>query len=173
MTKYTVPADFNQDGILTEDEVQQMLNQLQAEFPHGSYLGDAIFPSEGHLPVGTPGWRFASPDGIYYHSQVLGAGGDCIAWAYYVSDRIFGDLPYRTIDRNQWELEDLRVGDVFYCEGSHINAIIDTTCPSSPGEERIRTTDSGSAHKVIWGAAPGTKAQHYQGTWDVRTRYPQ
>ncbi len=170
MATYTVPADFNKDGILTETEVDQMLTQLRERYPHQSDLGDAIFPSAGYLPVGTPGWAFDSPDGIYYHSKILGAGGDCIAWAYFVSDSIFGDLPYRTIDRNQWELADLRKGDVFFREGSHVNIITDTCVGQD--YSTIETTNSGASHEIDWEDG-GTNQISYQGIWDVRTRYPQ
>ncbi len=173
MTKYTVPADFNLDGILTEDEVQQMLDQLQEEFPQGSYLGDAIFPSDGYLPLGSAGYAWtAENDGIYYESDYLGAGGDCIAWAYYVSDRIFGNLPARKISAGEWVETDVRVGDII--DIGHYNvATTKGEWDATANTYWYTTTDSGSAHEIVWGDQSSKSGLTYKisiGT--LITRYP-
>ena len=89
MSKYNVPADLNKDGILTEAEVQAVLDQLKIEYPEDS-------------PWGTDKW---------YTSSVMGQGNACAAWAFMVSDRIFGNLPRRVV-ANAW---DMKIGDVIGC----------------------------------------------------------
>lgn len=77
---YTVPADTNKDGWLTYTEVEAVLTQLQKEYPQGTAWGDDK----------------------YYFASVGPNGGStraygCAAFATMVSDRIFGDLPYRRV----------------------------------------------------------------------------
>lgn len=174
MTQYTVPADFNLDGILTEDEVQQMLDQLQEEFPNCSPLGDAIYPSDGYLPNGTGNYAWtAENDGIYYESDVLGAGGDCIAWANYASDRIFGDLPVVYYEPGEWAETDLRIGDVII-DIYHTNiATSDANWDDSENIYWVKTSDSGSGYEITWmDDGAWSSLTRKVSTATLATRYP-
>ena len=86
VTKYSVPADVNKDGYLTEAEVRAVLDQLMEEYPKGSPWGEDKF----------------------YNSPVMGSGTACAAFAKMASDRIFGDLPKR-VQRDAYAI---RLGDV-------------------------------------------------------------
>ena len=84
---YTVPADANKDGWLTEDEVAAVIAQIMEEYPVGTPWGEDKFYR------GT-GW----PNGGYA----------CAAFAQMASDRIFGDLPTRVLR----DVYSIRIGDV-------------------------------------------------------------
>lgn len=87
VNQYTVPADTNKDGWLTEAEVKAALEQLMEEYPEGSQWGEEK----------------------RYTSKIWGMTGiACVAYAMTVSDRIFGDLPKRV----QFDAYSIRIGDV-------------------------------------------------------------
>ena len=83
-SKYSVPADANKDGWITEAEVQAVIDQLKVEYPQGTHWGSDS--------------RWSSP--------VLGSGVECAGFGYMVSDKIFGNLP-----KYEVSIDDLRVGD--------------------------------------------------------------
>ena len=83
--KYTVPADANKDGWITEAEVQAVLAQLKEEYPN----------------------RATYDPTAYWSSPVMGTGKECAYIAFMFSDKIFGNLPKRATS-----LENMRVGDV-------------------------------------------------------------
>lgn len=104
---FTVPADVNKDGYITEAEVQAVLDALQKEFPAGIRWSDpAIWGTDPSSHNG-----YINADGEhYYNSKMLGAGTGCAAWAKLVSDRIFGDLPRRTLT----DAHAMKPGDIEY-----------------------------------------------------------
>ncbi len=166
MTKYTVPADFNKDSILTEEEVLQMLDQLQQEFPDQSPLADAIFPTGN-------GYTLDDRDGIFYRSEVLGHGGDCIAWAYCASDKIFGNLPVVRLRPGQWEETDLRPGDVLE-RAEHYNMAMNRAFEVADDVYAYQATDSGSGLKITWGGeVSGAPLSLFKNSMTIATRYPQ
>ena len=95
---YTVPADANKDGWLTEDEVAAVIAQIQEEFPEGTPWGEDKFYRGS-------GW----PNGGYA----------CAAFAQMTSDRIFGDLP----KRSQRDAYSIRIGDVTQNRQPHWSVI--------------------------------------------------
>lgn len=96
--KYTVPADANKDGWLTEDEVAAVIAQIMEEYPVGTPWGEDKFYR------GT-GW----PNGGYA----------CAAFAQMASDRIFGNLPKRV----QRDAYSIRIGDVTSNKQPHWNIV--------------------------------------------------
>lgn len=82
------PADANQDGILTEDEVYEALMLFKEEVPEDTPWGDDK----------------------YYQSPVGGRTYGCAAFVYMASDRAFGRLPERVVS----DINNLRIGD-FFC----------------------------------------------------------
>ena len=102
VNSYDVPADSNKDGWITEAEVQTVLAQLREEYPHGTPWGrDTRYPGR--------------PDG-----KGMGGASACQGFAYMVSDRIFGTLPYYTVT-----LENSRVGDIMIDkQANHDNIVL-------------------------------------------------
>lgn len=66
MTRYTVPADSNKDGFITEEEVLSVLTQIEKEYPDGTHWDE--------------------------NTSYKGVTA-CAGYALMVSERIFGDLP--------------------------------------------------------------------------------
>ena len=102
ISAYDVPADTNKDGWITESEVQAVLDQLRAEYPHGTpWDRSTRYPGR--------------PD-----KKGMGSASACQGYAYMVSDRIFGTLPYYTVT-----LENSRVGDIMIDkEANHDNIVL-------------------------------------------------
>ncbi len=132
ISAYDVPADSNKDGWITEAEVQTVLAQLREEYPHGTPWGrDTRYPGR--------------PDG-----KGMGGASACQGYAYMVSDRIFGTLPYYTVT-----LENSRVGDIMIDkEANHDNIVLnDYGKDMFEGviyPESYTTTDGNVSGKVVW-----------------------
>lgn len=84
---YTVPSDTNKDGWITLSEVNTVLESLQREYPEGTPWG---------------------MEKNYFSNGLHIRGQGCAAWAFMVSDAIFGNLPMRTIR----DPEGLCIGDM-------------------------------------------------------------
>jgi len=132
ISAYDVPADTNKDGWITEAEVQMVLAQLREEYPHGTPWGrDTRYPGR--------------PDG-----KGMGGASACQGYAYMVSDRIFGTLPYYTVT-----LENSRVGDIMIDkEANHDNIVLNDYGEFEQEDiiypEAYYTTDGNVSGKVVW-----------------------
>ena len=132
ISAYDVPADTNKDGWITEAEVQTVLAQLREEYPHGTPWGrDTRYPGR--------------PDG-----KGMGGASACQGYAYMVSDRIFGTLPYYTVT-----LENSRVGDIMIDkEANHDNIVLNDYGEFEQEDiiypEAYYTTDGNVSGKVVW-----------------------
>lgn len=82
------PADVNEDGVLTEEEVY-----------------DALMTFKLEVPAETP-WGSDK----YYQSPIGGRTYGCAAFAYQASDKAFGNLPERVVS----DINNLRVGDYIH-----------------------------------------------------------
>ena len=101
---YTVPADANKDGWITEAEVQARIEELKTQYVPGTLWNDASI--WGTDPTSADGYV---RNGLHsYTSKVLGNGTGCAGWALLLSDRIFGNLPTRQFS----DVHSLRPGDV-------------------------------------------------------------
>lgn len=78
---------------ITEDNAMEILEELKEEYPHGSAWGKDK----------------------YYRSSTLGPAYECAAFAFMVSDRIFGDLPVRA----HTDYDNIKVGDIVEMKGSN------------------------------------------------------
>lgn len=98
---YTVPADTNKDGWITYAEVEAILAQVEKEYPAGTPWDNSTYYKATII--------------IPNSSSYVNAYG-CAAFALMVSDRIFGNLPMRTVDVDLTAdpQSQLRPGDV--CE---------------------------------------------------------
>lgn len=112
---FTVPADVNKDGYLTEAEVQAVLDVLQEEFPAGTLWNDPAIWGTTSTPNGYVTSYKSYAQIHYYSSPVLGGGYGCAGYAKLISDRIFGNLPRREIT----DVSDMNIGDIFYAHSPH------------------------------------------------------
>ena len=131
----------------TEESVQTVLAQLKQIYPTGTE-----FP--------TP-YRSTS-NGPYRQ------GVHCSGWATLCSDAAFGDLPWRRIDRPNWE--QLRPGDLVEYESAesyHVVVVVDKT------DEYIKITESGMNNHARWGGQYFRWWLEQQPHYISYTRYPQ
>lgn len=147
---YTVPADANKDGWLTEDEVAAVIAQIMEEYPEGT-------------PWGTE---------KNYYSKTWGMNGNaCAAFAMMASDRIFGDLPKRA----QRDAYSLRIGDVTQNRQPHWSVIRWTWWyDEDPTQGAIRTFAGNVGGEIgIGGSTYGEVDQDIKkGGLTIWTRYP-
>ena len=132
---------------ITEESVQASLARLKAIYPDGT-----VYP--------TP-CRSAS-NGPYTK------GIHCAGWAMMCSDAAFGDLPWRRIDRPNWE--QLRPGDLVEYKNSesyHVVVVVSKT------DSYIRVTESGKNNKALWGGQYFQWWLEEQPHYISYTRYPQ
>lgn len=147
---YTVPADANKDGWLTEDEVAAVIAQIQEEFPEGTPWGEDKFYRGS-------GW----PNGGYA----------CAAFAQMTSDRIFGDLP----KRSQRDAYSIRIGDVTQNRQPHWSVIRKIWwCEEDPSQGGPYTIDGNGGGKIVTGGATfgDTDRDVKNGNLTIWTRYP-
>ena len=110
---------------LTEESVRASLVELKIFYPDGT-----VYP--------TP-YRSTS-------SGPYTKGTHCAGWAALCSDAVFGNLPWRRIDRPTWD--QIRPGDLVEYKNSgayHVVVVIKRT------DEYISVTESGTNNKVLWG----------------------
>ena len=112
---------------VTEESVQATLAGLRAKYPHG-----AVYPSP-YTSTSSPPYGPTNKN--------------CAGWAILCSDAAFGNLPWRKVDRPNWE--QIRPGDLVEMRGGGLNhgvIVLERT------EDYILTTESGTNQKVYWGA---------------------
>lgn len=119
--KYVIPADANGDGILTNDEVLAKLNDLRDKYPEGMLWGTDK----------------------YYTSPTMGYAKECAAFAYQMSDEIFGDLPRYNVS----SVDDLRVGDIIWDKSTPHWAIIREI---DRNQQKVYTVDGNVGGRVTW-----------------------
>lgn len=112
----------------TEENVLAMLEELKEEYPQGMSWTDA---------------------NTYYSPNFKMNGIGCGAYAFTISDAIFGDLPVRT----HQNYDEIRVGDVIHflnSAGENVHWSVVTVAPDSEGW--FKTTDAGSDvdSAVLW-----------------------
>lgn len=93
-----VPADTNQDGVLTQDEINAVFDAYKVEYPQGTRWNN---------------------DNSYYSSAMRITGYGCAGWAFMLSDSIFGTQPRYEITRDE-----LRAGD-FWHTGTHFGVVME------------------------------------------------
>ena len=110
---------------VTEESVQTTLAQIRELYPTGTE-----FPTPYRSTSGGPYYR----------------GTHCSGWATLCSDAAFGNLPWRRIDRPNWE--QLRPGDLVEyqnCESYHVVVVVGKT------DEYIKVIERGTNNHVRWG----------------------
>lgn len=132
---------------LTEESVQAALAQLKQTYPTGS-----TYPTPYRSTSGGP----------------YGRGVTCSGWATLCSDAAFGNLPWRRIDRPNWD--QLRPGDLVEYkndESYHVVVVVGKT------DEYIKVTESGLNNHARWGGQYFRWWLEEQPHYISCTRYPQ
>ena len=133
----------------TEENVLEILEEIKEEYP-----------------AGTP-WTAANT----YTSTAFGKRGiGCAAYAFMVSDRIFGFLPVRT----HTDYSNIRPGDVIEVKNASGVSLHWTVCISKMDAEGWFQTSAGGSNAdstLIWGDWADTNNPNIN--WVVYTRYPE
>ena len=167
--KYTVPADANKDGWITQAEVEARIAELKVQYPVGTLWNDASIWGTDY----TSADGYINSQGLHrYSSKAMGGGTGCAAWAKLLSDRIFGDLPQRQLT----DAYAIRPGDVIDdVLGIHWSVYMK---PDSDNSNYMLVSDSGSiaASKIAWGGTLCSFAELQEGVdageVNLYTRYP-
>ncbi len=131
----------------TEESVQAVLAQLKQTYPTGT-----AYPTPYRSTSGGP----------------YGCGITCSGWATLCSDAAFGSLPWRRINRPDWE--QLRPGDLVEYKNSesyHVVVVLDKT------DEYIKVTESGLNNHARWGGQYFRWWLEEQPHYISYTRYPE
>ena len=142
----------------TYAEVYDTINALRDEFPEGMRWTN-------FEPYGTKGeWG----DAYWFQGgPVKGASGGvgCMAFAFEVSDRAFGDLPARVLDRGDFTFEDVKVGDILRVNGNSHSVIV-----LRVGSSGVTVAEANYNKSVHWGRSM-SKSEVLNADFLV-TRYP-
>jgi len=142
---------------VTEDNILEILAEIEAEYPDG-----------------TP-WD----ESKYYYSPTFGAHGGCNAWAFMVSDRIFGD--YATY-RTHSSLTGVKVGDVVWITlksdptNQHyfvVTSDIETVTVGNDNYQRFYGCDGNSNGTVSWGLSRYLHTYETKYNIVIYTRHPE
>lgn len=148
----TIPAPTIQPApashIVTEETAQASLARLKEQYPPRSiYPGPYISSSGG-------------PYGV--------SNRNCAGWAILCSDAVFGDLPWRRIDRPAWG--QIRPGDLVEYDDTvsrHVVVVV------SKKDGYIMTTESGTDQQVLWSGQYFRWWLEKQPAYILYTRYPE
>ncbi|MCX4373406.1 MAG: hypothetical protein OSJ58_16615 [Dysosmobacter sp.] len=131
----------------TEENVRAAIRALRETYPTGTE-----YPTPYRSNSGGP----------------YGRGATCSGWATLCSDAAFGSLPWRRINRSDWE--QLRPGDLVEYKNSesyHVVVVVDRT------DEYIKVTESGLNNHARWGGQYFRWWLEEQPHYISYTRYPQ
>ena len=129
---------------------------------------------EKEYPDGTP-WGASER----YHSAAYGLQGGCNAWAYMVSDRIFGKEALYTVHSS---IDDVRIGDIVQLndkttgESVHyfvaISGIETISVPGLEPYEVLYGSDGNANGQIAWRLSRTIARQKTLHTFTIYTRYP-
>lgn len=139
------PADVNHDGILTEDEVYDVLMKFKEKYPTGTPWGDDK-----------------------YYRSTAGIGYGCAAFAYMASDQAFTGTKRVVTHAN-----DMRVGDLIHFTNGQNHWYIITETDDSYYEYKSASGNTNS--QVSWNGGDEYAAVQKcidQGVCTIYTRYP-
>ena len=133
---------------VTEESVQAVLAQLKETYPTGT-------------PYGAP--YISGSGGPYRVSSI-----HCAGWAMKCSDAAFGNLPWRKIERPDWN--QIRPGDLVEYTSETTNHVVVVVRKT---DECIFVTESGLNNKTRWGGQYFRWWLEGQPEYILFTRYPQ
>lgn len=131
---------------VTEASVQASLERLKQTYPTG-----AVYPTPYRSTSGGPYSR-----GIH-----------CSGWATLCSDAAFGSLPWRRVDRPDWN--QIRPGDLIRYDtesSGHVVVVLERA------DEYIKVTESGLNNHARWGGQYFRWWLEGQQGYTLYTRYP-
>ena len=138
----TAPSDS------TEESVRMTLAKLKEQYPSQSTYPSPYISSSG------------GPYGV--------SNTNCAGWAVLCSDAVFGNLPWRRIDRPSWN--QLRPGDLVEYDDTisrHVVVVV------SKKAGYIMVTESGTDQQVLWSGQYFRWWLEQQPHYISYTRYPQ
>lgn len=141
----TTPAP---SAAVTEESVQAVLAQLKETYPTGTLYGAPYISGSG---------------GPYRVSSI-----HCAGWAMKCSDAAFGNLPWRKIERPDWN--QIRPGDLVEYTSETTNHVVVVVRKT---DECIFVTESGLNNKTRWGGQYFRWWLEGQPEYILFTRYPQ
>lgn len=145
----TIPAQTTTTpSVITEETVQAALAQLKQQYPSGTLYGAPYISGTG---------------GPYRVSETY-----CAGWAVKCSDTVFGNLPWRRVDRPGWE--QVRPGDLVEYTSETTNHVVVVVRKT---DECIFVTESGLNNKTRWGGQYFRWWLEKQPEYILFTRYPQ
>lgn len=133
---------------ITEESVRAVLDTLKAQHPHGTTYS-APYRSTSGGPYGT-------------------TMSNCAGWAILCSDAAFRELPWRRVNRPDWN--QIQVGDLVEYKNDksyHVMVVTGKT------DEYITTTDSNTLQRVYWSGQIFKCWLEQQPQYVLYTRYPQ
>ena len=132
----------------TEERVQVVLAKLKEQYPPRSTYPNPYISSSG------------GPYGV--------SNTNCAGWAILCSDAVFGDLPWRRIDRPNWD--QICPGDLVEYDDTisrHVVVVV------SKKDGYIMVTESGTDRQVLWSGQYFRWWLEQQPHYISYTRYPQ
>ena len=132
----------------TEESVRMTLAKLKEQYPSQSTYPSPYISSSG------------GPYGV--------SNTNCAGWAVLCSDAVFGNLPWRRIDRPSWN--QLRPGDLVEYDDTisrHVVVVV------SKKAGYIMVTESGTDQQVLWSGQYFRWWLEQQPHYISYTRYPQ
>ncbi len=172
VSKYDVPVDKNKDGWITQSEFDARIEELKVQYPAGTLWNDAsIWGTDRTAADG-----YVTAGGLHsYTSKTIGGGTGCAAWAKLLSDRIFGNFPWREFT----DAYSMRSGDIVWDKSTpHWMVYLN---PSPYNSNYVQMSESGSEanSKISWNSySTSLKFSDVQdavnaGIDKLYTRYPE
>lgn len=134
ITKYDMPADTNNDGEISQSELEAVFESFKKEYPQGTpWTNDNVYTTI----------RKSLNENGSVSSVTLRAAG-CSGWTYMLQDAIYGDAPQYEITRDQ-----VQAGD-FWHTGTHWGVVMEVN-----GSQYI-TTEGNFNSSINWNIKRGT-----------------
>ena len=153
----TTGATLSNGKAITESNVQALLNELRAKYPHGTL----------YATVGTKIYT-----NIYRPVSGASYGTQCGGWAALASDYIFGKTASVRTHKN---FSQVRIGDVFYSK-EHKMVITGTAKCVFCGSTGYTVCQSGTSYEVHWNEQDAVICLNCDLPWGTNdtiiTRYP-
>ena len=147
-----------QGDIPTYQEAYEIMTALQDEYPEGMpWTNFEPYGSNGSL-----GSAYTWNGGAVYGAK---SAVGCMAFAFILSDHVFGNLPARPIERGRFTFEDVKVGDILRVQSNSHSVIV---LQKSAGG--VIVAEANYKKTVHWGRAMSASA--VENADFIITRYP-
>lgn len=128
---------------ITEDNVREIINSLRSSYPEGM--------------------RWTNEDNHYTSQPLYFKGHGCSAFAFMVSDTVFGDLPLTAVHSN---FDKLRAGDILRTRDDSHSVVVLEKRPDS-----VIVTEGNYSKTIHWDREI-TRQELEEQSFFARTRYP-